>query len=77
MLKENLILVQIVKIKNHKYCVYYPHLENPQNFWVNEDELEEKPFNYEQKIFEAYLEYRTKYEKLIDRLYSPNFRERY
>lgn len=77
MLKKNLILVQIVKIKNQKYCVYYPHLEDPQNFWVNENELEEKPFNYEQKIFEAYLEYRTKYEKLIDRLYSPNFRERY
>lgn len=77
MLKENLILVKVVKTKRNKYGVIYPHLTDPKEFWVNENELEEKPSNYEKKIFEAYIEYRTKYEKLIDRLYSPKFRERY
>ena len=77
MLKENLILVKIVKTNKNKYGVIYPHLEEPKELWVNENELEEKPVNYEQKIFKAYIEYRIKYENLIDRLYSPHFRERY
>lgn len=78
MLKDNLILVKIIKTnKRNEYGVIYPHLTESHEFWVNENELEEKPFNYEQKIFKAYIEYRNKYEKLIDRLYSPSIRERY
>jgi len=77
MLKENLILVKVVKTHKNKYCVIYPHLIDPGEFWVSESELAEKPLNYEQRIFEAYIEYRAKYEKLIDRLYSPHFREKY
>lgn len=77
MLKENLILVKVIKTNKNKYCVIYPHLTKPNGFWVKEYELEEKPFNYGQIIFEAYIEYRTKYKELIDRLYSPNYRERY
>lgn len=78
MLKDNLILVKIIKInKKNEYDVIYPHLENPHDFWVKENELEEKPFNYNQKIFEAYIEYRSKYKELIARLYTPSVRERY
>lgn len=77
MLKENLILVKITKVNKNKYGVIYPHLLEPKEFWVKEDELEEKPFDYNRIIFEAYIEYRNKYEKLIDRLYSPSIRERY
>lgn len=78
MLKENLLLVKIIKTnRKNEYGVIYPHLTEPQEFWVNENELEEKSINYEQKIFEAYIEYRIKYKNLIDRLYSPSIRERY
>lgn len=77
MFKKNLLLVKIIKTnKKNEYCVYYPHLENPHNFWVKEEELEEKPFNYNEIIFKAYLEYRTKYYNLIDTLYSPSVKER-
>lgn len=77
MLKENLILVKISKIKRSKYCVYYPHLKNPHDFWIDEDKLQKKPFNYEEKIFEAYIDYRYKYEELCRRLLSPSVRDKY
>ena len=77
MLKENLLLVKIVKTKRNRYGVIYPHLTEPKEFWVNENELELKPLDYGRIIFEAYIEYRAKYKELIDRLYSPNFRKRF
>jgi len=77
MLKENLLLVKIVKTNKNRYGVIYPHLTEPKEFWVKEDELELKPLDYGRIIFEAYIEHRTKYKELIDRLYSPNFRERF
>lgn len=77
MFKNNLILVKIIKIKNNEYGVVYPHLKDPQEFWVDEDKLEEKPYNYDEKIFKAYIEYKYKYEELCNRLYSPSKRERY
>jgi len=77
MLKENLLLVKVVRIDKNKYWCIYPHLEESKPFSVKENELEEKPIDYQQKIFEAYIEYRFKYKELINRLYTPNFRERY
>lgn len=77
-LKENLIVVEITKIdKKNKYGVIYPHLKAPDEFWVKEDELEKKPIDYQQIIFNAYIEYRFKYYDLLDRLYSAGRRERY
>ena len=77
-LKENLIIVEITKTnKQNEYGVIYPHLTEPREFWVNEDELEEKPIDYDQKIFNGYIEYYYKYHNLLDRLYSASKRKRF
>ena len=77
-LKENLVIVEIVKMnKKDEYGVIYPHLKEPHEFWVKEDELEEKPINYDQKIFNAYIEYYYKYNQLLERLYSASKRKRF
>lgn len=76
-LKENFIIVEIAYAYKNKYEVFYPHLTTPKFFTVKEDELMEKPPNYAEKIFELYLEYRHKYYDLLDKLYTPNYRERY
>ncbi len=81
MLKENLIIVEIVKRsiekKKNRYCVIYPHLKGARDFWVDEEELQERPIDYNQIIYNAYLEYKYKYDDLLRRLYSPNVREKY
>jgi len=81
MLKENLLIVEINDIfceKNkYKYKVFYPHLVSAHYFVCYEDELEEKPFDYNQIIFNAYIEYRHKYEDLLERLKAPSVRQDY
>jgi len=85
MLKDNLIIVKIksIQIKRNRYCyfVFYPHLY-PEGtdfycFSVMEDEIKEIPFDYNQVIFNAYLEYRKKYEELLERLKSPQYRDKF
>jgi len=77
-LKENLLIVEIVKLgKKNEYEVLYPHLREKNTFWVKENELQEKPYDYNEKIFMAYIEYRVKYYDLLKRLYSPSVRDRY
>lgn len=81
MLKENLLIVEIkdilVKKNKYEYKVFYPHLSDPHIFMCYEDELEEKPIDYNQIIFDAYIEYRCKYEDLLKRLRSPSVRQNY
>ena len=77
-LKENLLIVEIVKLgKKNEYEVFYPHLKEKNTFWVKENELQEKPYDYNEKIFMAYIEYRVKYYDLLKRLYSPSVRDKY
>lgn len=84
MLKDNLLLVKIksIHIKKHRYSyrVFYPHLfeegELINTFEVIENDLCGKPTDYDQIIFNAYIEYRHKYEKLLERLKSPQYREK-
>jgi len=83
MLKENLLIVEIYDIfveKNkYKYKVFYPHLINGKDFLFvcYEDELGEKPIDYDQIIFNAYVEYRHKYYELLERLRLPSIRQNY
>ena len=77
-LKQNLLIVEIVKSffdkreKKKAYSVRYPHLEKSYyTFAAYEDELEEKPYNYDQLIFNAYIEYLYKYNELLQKLYKP------
>lgn len=78
MFKENLFMVKIgdVTVKRNKYVykVRYNHKDygGPNYGWfeVYEDELEEKPFDYERLLLNAYLEYRCKYEGLLKSLTS-------
>ena len=82
-LKDNLLIVEIIspffdkKAKKKSYNVKYPHLERCYNvFTVYEEELEEKPYNYEQLIFNAYVEYLYKYNELLRSLYRPQREDR-
>lgn len=85
MLKSNLLIVEIKEITikrcRYAYKVFYPHLYQNGTyrgfFTVFEDELEEKPIDYDQIIFDAYIEYRRKYEKLLERLRTPSVRQDY
>lgn len=67
MLKENKLLVKITKVLIPKkikkaeihYSVCYNHLYSDnvyvEDFVVKESELEEKPFDYDKVIFDAYI----------------------
>ena len=86
MLKENLIIVEIYDVSVNKnkylYTVFYPHLHKVGDiglgsFMCYEDELEEKPIDYDERIFNAYIEYRRKYEDLLERLRTPSVRKNY
>lgn len=88
MFKENLLIVEIkdilVEKNKYKYKVFYPHLysanyADSENvyFMCFEDEIEAKPIDYNQIIFNAYIEYKCKYEDLLKRLSSPSVRRRY
>ena len=81
MLKCNLLIVEITDRRKDKkknmYYVKYSHLENAQSFYMYEEELEREPVNYNQLIFNAYIEYKYKYDKLLERLYSPAVRDKY
>lgn len=81
--KRNLLIVEIERCffdkreKKKAYSVRYPHLNRSYNtFAAYEDELEEKPYNYDQLIFNAYIEYRYKYESLLRNLYRPQCEDR-
>lgn len=78
MLKSNLLIIEICKLlKHNEYEVFYPHIKGKHTFVVKEDELQEKPCDneYNRLIFGAYIEYRVKYEKLIENLYTPSVRK--
>lgn len=75
MLKENCLLVVIVGIsvnKNrYRYVVHYNHIKEKAlfgGFSVSEEELQQKPIDYESVLLEKYLEYRIKYEDLLNGL---------
>ena len=75
MFKENALLVEVGKyfVKKNKYYykVRYSHMYHDSDYgWfdVCEDELEEKPINYESVIFEKYIEYLCKYQSLLNHL---------
>ena len=75
MLKDNLLLVQIIKpIKKFGrkyYNVAYNHMKYEkgfEGFLVSEEDLADKPLDYAETIFYGYLELMQKYNNLRDML---------
>ena len=73
-LKENLLKVKIVKIKEPffsgtRFLVKYAHLDDDLDnigcFLVSIRDIEEVPFDYDQKIFDAYVDLLVKYKELL------------
>ncbi len=75
-LKENLLKVKIVKIKQPffsgtRFVVRYAHLDNLEGigeFAVSIREIDDVPFDYNQEIFNAYIHLLTKHETLLKML---------
>lgn len=83
MLSQNLFIVKVKTVKHHRfkeneYEVYYD-VENEGNlckayigseysFWVKESDLENIPFNRQDRIWKAYVDYYFKYNDLIKKL---------
>lgn len=74
MLNENKLLVTVLKkfIKGGRkmYEVSYTHHKNCENygFTVFEEDLQEKPYDYNAFIFNEYIELLTKYKNLVNAL---------
>lgn len=75
-LKDNLLAVEIkevfIKAKRYCYSVRYAHKDWHGEDWgwfhVFENELEEKSIYYEQELMAKYIEYKSKYEQLLNQL---------
>ena len=74
MLKENKLLVKVLKqfTKGGRkaYIVAYAHHKNCEDygFTVFEEDLQEKPYDYNSFIFNEYIELLTKYKNLVNAL---------
>ena len=74
MLKENKLLVKVlnqyIKCGRKMYEVAYNHHKNCENygFTVFEEDLQEKPYDYNAFIFNEYIELLMKYKKLVNAL---------
>ena len=74
MLKENKLLVTVLKKftsgGRKMYTVAYTHLKNYKDygFDVFEEDLQEKPYDYNSFIFNEYIELLMKYKNLINDL---------
>jgi len=83
--KENLLIVRVVEVKRkHKRYIYgvnYRHKHKKGDvlgkFYVEEYDLKYIPINFEDEIFEAYLDYRCKYENLVRELVAPYKENKY
>lgn len=74
MLKENKLLVKVLDqfIKNGRkmYTVAYAHHKNCEDygFTAFEEDLQEKPYDYNSFIFNEYIELLMKYKNLVNAL---------
>lgn len=83
MLKENLFIVKVKKVKHHRfkeneYEIYYTTENNTKDyscyngfdysFWVKESEIDVIPFDRQKLVWEAYLNYYYKYRSLVKEL---------
>ena len=71
MLKENLLKVEIVEIKQPffsgtRFVVKYAHLDREWGtFKVSIREIEDVPIDYDQVIFDAYIKLLTEHKNLL------------
>ena len=81
MLNENKLLVKVLKKFTRggrkMYRVAYTYHENCENYGFNvfEEELQEKPYDYNSIIFNEYVELLTKYKNLVNALHRGKFEE--
>lgn len=83
MLKENLFIAKVKTVKHHRfreneYEVYYdvetkgnlckPYIGYDCSFWVKESDIESIPFDRNDRVWKAYIDYYFKYNDLIKKL---------
>ena len=79
MCKENKLLMRILSVSKKRpyvYTVAYAHLNDSYGFPIDETKLEEKPYHYDEIIFNAYLDCLDKLNNLTKDLYYGRVRDK-